>query len=151
MNYIMEYNGVRIKPMGLKHVDCYAALCPKKNRDSVKRRLHDELTADMKKGFIRHFIIINNDFIVGMVTLEYIKDLYNGYEVYTDANMRIYIPQDRHHHLKNHVAIATINLCKATGIVDNLGISAGKNAWIRMEINPNVDSVITESEKEKTA
>lgn len=151
MNYIMNYEDVRVKPMELKHADRYSALCPKHERDAIERRLNDELTADMKKGFIRHFIIISNDFIVGMVTLEYLKELYNGHEVYTDAHLRIRIPQDRHHHLSNHVATAMIKLCKATYLVDNLGIYAGNGAWDWLEIIPKSEIITVEPEKEKTA
>lgn len=140
-NFIMNFGEVRIRPMELRHADRYAALCPKQERDALTKRLKAKIIADAKNDVIKNFIIINNDFIVGIVSLEYLKDIHNGYEVYSDANMEIHIPQERHKHLTNQVAMAMIKLCKATWIVDNLGLPAGKNSWTQIPINPNSELV----------
>lgn len=139
MDYSINYKEIRLKLMGLNHINRFVSLFhySKEKSDAIAKEWEEKLAQDAKDDVINNFIIIHNNTIIGVVRLSYLESIVNGHAFYSDANMMIHLPSKKYHHLTTEIVLAMINLCKNTYIVDSLGIPSQKDGnwdWTTVQI-----------------
>lgn len=145
MDYSINYKEIRLKLMGLNHINRFVSLFhySKEKSDAIAKEWEEKLAQDAKDDVINNFIIIHNSTIIGVVRLSYLESIVNGHAFYADANMMIHLPSKKYHHLTTEIVLAMINLCKNTYIVDSLGIPSQKDGnwdWTTVQIVPGESS-----------